>query len=172
MCYLELRNGISWMQCNNLLRNLLCIASLSLQPKITDCFSFRMRPLFLWTFCGIINCTMPQRLQERNAQSADSTFNILSRISTAVCIPSCESQCVDCVCTSDRFLVSLCPLQGYYHMNIGRQEREKDRESAKREVNWAESYGAQWCAWLPVNWLYSFKVLLRTNGDIYTYREK
>jgi len=77
-----------------------------------------MRPLFsqniLW-FNQRYHAPMFAR--KKGTVSRHSSFNIISKIRIRVCISFCESQWVDYVWTSNRFLVSLCTLQGYYHMN-------------------------------------------------------
>jgi len=143
------------MKYNNLHRNVFCITSLSLRKTLLIFFlhetSFSLNTLW---YNQLYHAPMFAR--KKGSVSRHSTFNIISKIRIWVCIPFCESQWVECVWTLNRFLVSLCTLQGYYHHG----------QTGQNET-WAESNGAQRCAWLPENWSYSV-LFFRTNGGIFT----
>jgi hypothetical protein len=73
MYCLQLRKDISWTKCNNLHRNVFCITSSSYNKY---CFFFFSHEItFPLNTSGLINCTVPQCLQERKAHSVDTAHS-------------------------------------------------------------------------------------------------
>jgi len=132
------------MKCNNLHRNVFCITSLSLQ-QILLIFLFAWDHFSLNTLWYNQLYHAPMFAGKKGSVNRHSTFNIIAKIRIWVCIPFRESQWVDCAWTG-----FWCR---YAHCRATIIRIWADRRERKRELNWAESYGAQRCAWLPENWL-------------------
>lgn len=81
-----------------------------------------MRPLSLNTLWSNQTYHASMFARKKGVISEHGRLNIL----LGFYIPCCELQRFDGVCTWNRLLVSLCTRQGYYHINMGGEERQRE----------------------------------------------